>query len=37
VTQERIDAILDKIGQQGMESLSEEEKKILNRSRNELD
>jgi membrane associated rhomboid family serine protease len=37
VTQERIDAILDKIGQQGIDSLSEEEKKILNRSRNELD
>jgi len=37
VTQERVDAILDKIGQQGMDSLTEEEKKILKRSRNELD
>lgn len=37
VTQERIDAILDKIGQKGVESLTEEEKTILKRSRNELD
>lgn len=37
VTQERIDAILDKISQHGVDSLSEEEKAILKRSRNELD
>ncbi|MFM7671400.1 MAG: rhomboid family intramembrane serine protease [Bacteroidota bacterium] len=37
LTQERIDAILDKIGKDGMESLTEEEKIILKRSRNELD
>jgi membrane associated rhomboid family serine protease len=37
VTQSRIDAILDKINQSGMESLTEEERTLLNRSRNELD
>jgi membrane associated rhomboid family serine protease len=37
VTQERVDAILDKINQKGLDSLTEEERKILNRSRNELD
>lgn len=37
ITQHRIDAILDKINQQGMDSLTEEERTILKRSRNELD
>ena len=33
-TPERIDAILDKINQQGMDSLTEEEKEILKRAKN---
>ena len=37
ITQERIDAILDKINRSGLDSLTEEEQKILDRSRNELD
>jgi membrane associated rhomboid family serine protease len=36
VTQERVDEILDKISQQGYERLTEEEKELLNRARQEL-
>jgi membrane associated rhomboid family serine protease len=36
VTQERIDEILDKINQQGYERLTEEEKELLKRARQEL-
>jgi hypothetical protein len=37
ITQERIDAILDKINRSGVDSLTEEEQQILKRSRRELD
>lgn len=36
VTQERVDEILDKIGQHGYDRLTEEEKELLNRARQEL-
>lgn len=36
VTQERVDEILDKINQQGYERLTEEEKELLERARQEL-
>ena len=37
ITQERVDAILDKINRSGVDSLTEEEQQILKRSRRELD